>query len=170
MSVSQPAGLVVLLPLRVEGAPPCVRWVCVNRRGLIPRLGGKKIVDVLDAIVPPDSVMHTLPALRLESIVDVRKRGPAVLEHLGKQRLIGKDPIGGVRCSQAVGDDFPCTLRRSGHNDSGVAQTPAALDWGSSSLGELRGVMLKSPAAIGGDPFFLELSVRMGFRQGCCHR
>lgn len=127
-------------------------WVCVDRRRLIPRLGSKEIVHILDTIISPDSVMHTLPPLCFQGVINVWERGPTALEYLRKQRLVGKDPVGCVGSSQTVGDDLPHTFARSGHDDTGVAQTEACLDWRRSGLGEFWGVMLECPPTIGWDP------------------
>ncbi len=57
---------------------------------LIPRLGTKDVVNVLDLLVPPDGGMHILPAQRLQRIVDVWQGDPSTLKEVGKQRLISE--------------------------------------------------------------------------------
>ena len=59
-----------------------MRRIRMNRRSFIPRLRSQKVVNILNTIISPDPVMHALPPLRLQGIVDVRKRGPAALENL----------------------------------------------------------------------------------------
>lgn len=63
---------------------------------LIPRVRGQDVVDVLDLVVPPDGLVHTVPPQGLEGIVDVRQGDPAAAVQLAQQALVGELHVGGV--------------------------------------------------------------------------
>lgn len=69
---------------------------------LIPRLRAQNIVDVLDLIVLPDLVMHTLSPHRLQRVVDIRQSNPASPENVAQQRLVREVIVHGGLVGQLV--------------------------------------------------------------------
>lgn len=60
---------------------------------LIPRLWAGDIVDVLNLLIIPDSVMHALPTQRFQRVVDVRKRSPTISKYVREEGFICKGVI-----------------------------------------------------------------------------
>lgn len=63
---------------------------------LVPGLGGQDVVDVLDALVAPDGLVHAGPAQRLEGVVGVREGHPAAAVQVRQHALVGKVHVEGV--------------------------------------------------------------------------
>lgn len=51
-------------------------------------------MHILDFVIPPDSIMHPLPAESLQSIINIRKTNPSTSEHIAEELLVRKTVVG----------------------------------------------------------------------------
>lgn len=119
---------------------------------LVPGLGGEDVVDVLDAVVAPDGVVHALPAHGLEGVVDVGQGHPAAAVQVRQHALVGKVHVEGVGLH--VLDDLAVDaaarvddLEAAVHEAQGPDGRVDAL-----GLGGLGVRVLVGKGAVGGDP------------------
>ena len=89
-SIIDSPTLLLLPPLIINIPPPLMRLPRRLPILLFPRLRTKNIVYILNILVPPDHIMHTLIPQRLQRIVGVRQRDPATVEQIAQQRLVGE--------------------------------------------------------------------------------
>jgi hypothetical protein len=84
------SALLICLAAIVVFPPPfvCLVVLALVVTLLIPRLRAEQDVSVLDFLVSPDSVVHTLPAQGLESVVDVGESNPSAREEVAEHGLI----------------------------------------------------------------------------------
>jgi len=47
-------------------------------------------MHVLNILIPPDSIVHTLPPERLKRVVDIRNGNPPAVKDIAQERLVGK--------------------------------------------------------------------------------
>lgn len=75
-------------PLKIDRSPPFVSLVTFLPWLLVPRLGAKNIMNILDLLIPPDGGMHPFPAQRFQRIIYVRQGDPPASKEVGEQRLV----------------------------------------------------------------------------------
>jgi hypothetical protein len=138
--------------LAVDSPPPFMVLVAALSWRLIPRLRAQNIVNVLDLIVLPDLVMHTLRPHRLQRIVDIRQSNPASPEDVAQQRLVCEVIVHGGLVGQLVENKVVHRLAGVDNLQAAVGHTEAS-GWPCTSVLCGRGVgVLRCEGAVLGDP------------------
>ena len=138
--------------LAIDSPPPFMVLVAALPWRLIPRLRAQNIVDILDLIVLPDLVMHTLSPHRLQRVVDIRQSNPASPEDVAQQRLVREVIVHGGLVGQLVENEVIHRLAGVDDLQAAVGHTQAC-GWPCTSVlcgcgvGVLRceGAVLRNP-------------------------
>ena len=116
-TILDPIFPLLLLSPEVIIPPPLVRLIILPSIFLllIPRLRTKQNMHILDLLIPPNGIMHPFPPQRLERIIRIRQRDPAIPEQIPQHTLISK--LIRIRILGLQRSQNPLVNRRTRHHD-----------------------------------------------------
>lgn len=127
--------------------------------GVLPRFRIQDVMDILDLIISPNTVMHTLPPQGLQRIILVRQRHPAPMKRVSKKRLVRECVLRRRRARQLM-DNHVIRRPRRVHDLQTTIRDPQTRRRGRGrSLREIRNAMLTRIRAVGRYPTRIKVTL-----------